>query len=101
MEQPTVSKAALRSALTRLAEATCGTAPASVRVALMTAGQERTYAALVPFEYRAEVHHHIAEHTDVCVPADGGALILTDDQALKIINLAYSWQQGSPLHVSA
>jgi hypothetical protein len=36
----------------------------------------------------------------MCVPADGGALILTDDQALKIINLACSWQQGSPLRVS-
>ncbi len=54
----------------------------------MTAGLERTYAALIPFEYRAEVHHYIAEHTDVSVPLDGGALVLNCDQALKVINLA-------------
>jgi len=54
----------------------------------MTTGTERTYAALIPFEYRAEVHHYIAEHTDVSVPVDGGALVLSGDQALKVINLA-------------
>ena len=88
MDQPVVSRMSLRSALTLLAERTCGTAPALIQIAVTTAGTERTYAALIPFEYRAEVNQYIAEHTDVCVPLDGGALVLSGDQALKVINLA-------------
>jgi hypothetical protein len=88
MDQRVVSRISLRSALTQLAERTCGTAPAVIRIAVMVAGAERTYAALIPFEYRAEVHHYIAEHTDVSMPVDGGALVLSGDQALKVIALA-------------
>jgi hypothetical protein len=89
MDHPTVTTVSLRLAVRRLAEISCGTAPTSVRVAVMPSGADRTYAVLIPFEYRAEVHHYLAEHTSVPIPADGGALVLSSDQALALIDLAY------------
>jgi hypothetical protein len=89
MDRPTVTTVSLRLAIRRLAEISCGTAPTSVRVAVMPSGADRTYAILIPFEYRAEVHHYLAEHTSVPIPVDGGALILTSDQALLVVDLAY------------
>jgi len=56
MDQPVVSRVALRLALTRLIEAVGGTATSEVRVAAMDLGNEEMYAALVPIECRAEVH---------------------------------------------
>ena len=89
MDPLVVSSVSLRTALKRLAEITCGTAPAVIEVAVSRCGEERTYAALVPFEYRAEVHHYLARHTDIAMPLDGGALVLGGDQALEVIRLAY------------
>ena len=89
MDIPVVSKVSLKFALTRLIEAAGIALPAEVRVATMDLGNERMYAALVPDEYRAELHHYIAERTDVSMPLDGHALSLNGDQALKVIALAY------------
>jgi hypothetical protein len=89
MDPLIVSSVSLRTALKHLAEITCGTAPAVIEVAVSRCGEERTYAALVPFEYRAEVHHYLARHTNIAMPLDGGALILAGDQALEVISLAY------------
>jgi hypothetical protein len=94
MDQPVVTSVALRFALTRLAEATGATALPAVRVAMMDLGVERMYAALVPIECRAEVHHYIAERTDVSMPLDGGALTLNHDQAAEVIGLAYDVSQA-------
>ena len=88
MDQPVSSRVALRLALTRLIEAVGGTAAAEVRVATMDLGNEQMYAALVPIEYRAEVHRYLAERTDLSLPLDGGALTLSSDQVLKVIGLA-------------
>lgn len=95
MDQPVVTNIALRFALTRIAEATGATTLPAVRIAVMDLGVERMYAALVPIEYRAEVHHYIAERTDVSMPLDGGALTLNGDQASKVISLAYDDQRAA------
>ena len=89
MDQPVVSRAALRLAMTRLIEAVGGTAAADVRVARTALDNEMLYSALVPIEYRAELHHYLAERTDLSMPLDGCALLLTSDQALKVMCLAY------------
>ena len=89
MDQPVVSSVALGMALTRLIEVAYGAAPPSIRVTVLPAVDGPTYAALLPLESRADVHHYIAEHTDVGMPLDGGTLILNGRQALKVINLAY------------
>jgi hypothetical protein len=89
MDQAVVSGVALRLALTRLMASVAGTATSEVRVATMDLGNEKMYAALVPVEWRAEVHHYIAERTDLSMPLDGGALALSRDQVLKVIGLAY------------
>ena len=75
--------------MTLLVEALGGTAAADVRVARIDLGNELLYAALLPIEYRAEVHHYLAERTDLSMPLDGCALILTSDQALKVMGVAY------------
>jgi hypothetical protein len=89
MDQPVSSRVALRLALTQLIETVGGTAASEVRVATMDLGNEKMYAALVPIECRAEVHQYLAEHTDLSMPLDGGALTLSSDQVLKVIGLAY------------
>ena len=101
MDQPVVSRVALRLALTRLIEAVGGTATSELRVAAMDLGNEEMYAALVPIECRAELHHYIAERTDLPLPLDGGALTLSSSQVLKVIGLAYGFNTGRrfvPLH---
>ena len=90
MDPLVVSSPSLRSALARLADTTCGYAPAVIPIAITTAGEERTYAALIPLPFRFEVHHFIAERTGVCPPLDGGTLILTEAQAREVIHLARS-----------
>jgi hypothetical protein len=89
MDQPVVTRVSLKFALTRLVEAAGIAEPVIVHVAMMDLGTERMYAALVPIECRAEVHHYIAERTDVSMPLDGGALTLNGDQALTVVGLAY------------
>ena len=89
MDQPVVSNISLGMALTRLIEVANGAAGPSIRVAVLPAADGPTYAALLPLEYRADVHHYIAERTDVSMPLDGGTLVLTGRQALQVINLAY------------
>jgi hypothetical protein len=95
MDQPVVSGVALRLALTRLIEAVGGMAASEVQVASADLGNEKMYAALVPIEYRAEVHHYIAERSDLPMPLDGGALTLNSSQALKVIGLAYGSTQSA------
>ena len=94
MDQPVVSRVALGLALTRLVEAVGGMATSDVRVASMNLGNEEMYAALVPLECRAEVHHYIAERTDLPMPLDGGALTLNSSQVMKVIGLAYGSAQS-------
>jgi hypothetical protein len=89
MDQPVVSSVSLGMALTRLIEVAYGAAPPSIRVTVLPASEEPMYAALLPLESRADVHHYIAEHTDVAMPLDGWTLVLSGRQALKVINLAY------------
>ena len=83
------ARAALRLAMTILIEAIGGAAAADVRIARMDLRTEVLYAALVPIEFRADVHHYLAERTDLPMPLDGCALILTRAQALKVMGLAY------------
>ena len=66
-----------------------------IPIAITIAGEERTYAALVPLSFRFEVHHFIAEHTDVCPPLDGGTLVLTEAQARKVIDIARSQEAAA------
>ena len=89
MDLPVVSKLSLKFALTRLIHAAGISEPAEVRVVVMDLGNERMYAAVVPMDCRVDLHHYIAERTDVAMPLDGRTLTLNRDQALKVISLAY------------
>lgn len=88
---------ALQSALIQLIEAVGSRTESDVRVATMNLGNEMLYAALVPIECRAEVFHYLAEHTDLRMPLDGGALTLRSEQVLMIIGLAHGTKQNAAL----
>jgi hypothetical protein len=49
----------------------------------------RRLASHLLYLSQTEVHHFLAERTDLAMPPDGGALTLNGDQVLKIISLAY------------
>jgi hypothetical protein len=94
-----LTSVSLRLALKRLAEIRCGTAPSSIRVAVVPCGTDRTYVVSIPFEYRTEVYQFLVDSTDVSPPLDGGPLILTPDQASTIVHLAYRAERNpSPLN---
>lgn len=80
-----LTSVSLRLALKRLAEIRCGTAPSSIRVAVVPCGIDRTYVVSIPFEYRTEVYQFLVDSTDVSPPLDGGPLILSPDQASAIV----------------
>ena len=88
MEPAMLTSVSLRLAVKSLAEVTCGTVPHLIRVAVIPVGNDRTYAVAIPFEYRTEIYHYLAEHTALSLPLDGGALILDSQQALVVVNLA-------------
>jgi hypothetical protein len=93
-----LTSVSLRLALERLAEIRCGTAPSSIRVAVVPCGTDRTYVVPIPFEYRTEVYQFLVDSTDVSPPLDGGPLILSPDQASAIVHLAYCAERNpSPL----
>lgn len=95
MDQPVVSSISIGRALCRLIEAISGSAPPSIRVTVLPQSEEAMYAALLPLEARADVHHLIAENTDVAMPLDGWTLVLSGRQALQVINLAYSQETAA------
>ncbi|HTS55277.1 MAG TPA: hypothetical protein VMH26_18560 [Burkholderiales bacterium] len=86
---PTVTSVTVRMALKKLAEITCGFAPSSVRVSVVPSGAHRVYVTSIPFEFRAEVYHYLAEHTSIRVPVNGDPLVLSGDEATALVNLAY------------
>jgi hypothetical protein len=63
----------------------------------MDLANEKLYAALVPIECRADLHHYLAERTDLSMPLDGCALILNNDQVLKVIEVAYGTEWKDPV----
>jgi hypothetical protein len=94
VEPAKLTSVSLRLAVKSLAEVTCGTVPRLIRVAVIPAGNDRTYAVAIPFEYRTEIYQYLAEHTTLALPPDGGALILDTEQALVVVNLARAAAAG-------
>lgn len=86
---PKVTMTALRFALTRIAEAVCRSPSIVIRVVEAPFHPHSFYAVSIPFEFRAELCHYLAEHVDLSFPPDGGPLILTLQQAGAVVDLAY------------
>ena len=91
---PAVTMTALRFALTRIAEQVCQRAAIVIRVAEAPFQPRAFYAVSIPFEFRADLCHYLAENLDLSFPPDGGPLILTSDQAGQVIELAYRKEAG-------
>lgn len=86
---PTVTGAALRMALERIAEVATEAVPASIRVATAALDPRPLYVVSIPLEFRAEVCHYLAQYVDLSFPPDGGPVIVTFEQARAITELAY------------
>jgi hypothetical protein len=91
--EPLVTSVTVRLALKKLAEITCGIAPASVRVSVVPAGAHRVYVTSVPFEFRSEVYQYLAEHTSIRIPINGDPLVLTGDEAMALVSLTLPAKQ--------
>jgi len=79
--------AANRSVLTsmhRVLEQLCGGDWAAVRVACVPNGIEYRFLATVSDSRRPDVYGFLAEYTDMPIPADGGPLNLSEEQAVEL-----------------
>src|SRR4249919_398603 len=91
--EPLVTSVTVRLALKKLAEITCGIAPASVRVSVVPAGAHRVYVTSVPFEFRSEVYQYLAEHTSIRIPINGDPLVLTGAEDMALVSLTLPAKQ--------
>jgi hypothetical protein len=89
-----VTLTALRFALTRIAEEVCRTGAILIRVAEAPFQPRAFFAVSIPFEFRADLCHYLAENLDLSFPPDGGPVILTSQQAGAVIELAYRKEPG-------
>jgi hypothetical protein len=83
-----VTTGSVRSALSKIAEAVCGTTPALIRVVIPSSREPGTYVVALPFGYTAEVYHYLAEQLGVAIPPGGDPLVLTADEASSLVSLA-------------
>ncbi len=72
------------TAMHRALEQLCGGDWSAVRVACVPNGIEYRFLATVIDARRPEVYGLLAEHTDMPIPADGGPLNLSEEQAVEL-----------------
>jgi len=72
------------SAMHRVLEQLCAGDWAAVRVACVPNGIEYRFLASVGEAHRPDVYGFLAEHTDMPIPADGGPLNLSQEQAVEL-----------------
>ena len=88
-----VTTVSIRLALRKLAEITCGMAPALIRVtARVEATDRRSYTASIPWEYRYEICSYLKAHLHFEIELHCGLLILTEEQAGGVLKLANNKQ---------
>ena|SRR5215510_13930153 len=79
----------IRFALRKIAEITCDTAPSLIRVSARLENSRRTHGAAIPWEYRAEICAFLRQKLGFELRMDGSVLILTEEQARAVLELAY------------
>jgi len=75
------------SALYRVLESVCAGGWSAVKVARVPNGLEMRFLVRVEPQWRAEVYAYLAQHADVYIPADGGPLNLSVEDAWRVGNL--------------
>lgn len=75
---------AIITAMHRVLESFCGGDWAAVRVACVPNGLDYRFVASIEERWRPEVYELLAERTDILIPADGGPLNLSTEQAVAL-----------------
>jgi|SRR3954462_10749953 len=88
---------AIRLALRKLAEITCGTAPTLIRVTARVEDSRRIYSAAIPWEYRDEVRSFLRQQLGSEIPVQSAVIVLTEEQAGAVVALALSTNVAPPL----
>src|SRR5262245_10020228 len=85
---PHVTAVALRLALVQIAERVCRTPPSSVTT-IAKNGSTLVYEAVIAVHERHKLYDYLGQHLSMRFSAkDHGRLVLTADEAVKLIRLA-------------
>src|SRR5689334_12762106 len=85
-----ITTAAVRLALRKLAEVTCGTAPSLIRITARVEDSRRIYSASIPWEYRDEVCWFLRQQLGFEIPLQESVLVMTEEQAGAVVALSAS-----------
>src|SRR5581483_3770913 len=75
---------AVMTAMHRILESLCGGDWSAVRVACVPNGIDYRFIACIGERWRPEVYEYLAARTDILIPADGGPLNLSIEQAVAL-----------------
>ena len=79
-----VSNRSVMAALYRGLESLCNGSWSAVRVACVPNGTEHRFVVCIEPEWRNAVYSWLAEHSNVQIPADGGPLNLSAEEAVRL-----------------
>lgn len=78
------SNRSVMAALYRALEELCNGSWSAVRVACVANGTEYRFVVRIEPEWRSRVYAHLAEHSPIRIPPDGGALNLSAEEAAQL-----------------
>jgi hypothetical protein len=79
-----VSSRSVMAALYGALETLCNGSWSAVRVACVPNGAENRFLVRIEPEWRTAVYAHLAQHSDIRIPPDGGALNLSAQEAIRL-----------------
>jgi len=83
-----ITTVAIRLALRKVAEITCGIDPTLIRVMARQGNLDRNYVASNAWEYRDEVFSYLKQHVDFEIRVEEALLYLTEEQAGAVLAVA-------------
>lgn len=85
---PQCENSRVTSVLSRALETLCEGCWSAVRVACVPNGLEYRFVVRIEAPWRPDVYAYLAKHTEIWIPADGGPLNLSMEEALRMGDLA-------------
>jgi hypothetical protein len=79
-----VSSRSVMAALYGALEGLCNGSWSAVRVACVLNGAENRFLVRIEPEWRTAVYTHLAQHSDIRIPPDGGPLNLSAEEAVRL-----------------
>src|SRR5262245_52225223 len=83
-----VTTTSIRSALSKIVRAQCGTPAGLVRVVVPSSQEPSVYVVALPSEYAPEVYQYLSEELGITIPLGADPLVLTAREAASLVSLA-------------